>query len=57
MHGHVTLCYIVVGGNLNSPLNLFISFANALMKQGLPDLFSAKDSPVGFGDFRIVDQG
>ena len=31
MHGHVTLSYIVVGGNLNSPLNLFISFAKALM--------------------------
>jgi hypothetical protein len=40
MHGHVTLCYIVVGGNLNSPLNLFISFANALMEQGFrSDLF------------------
>ena len=25
MHGHVTLCYRVVGGNLNSFLNLFIS--------------------------------
>ena len=35
MHGHVTLCYIVVGGNLNSPLNLFVSFAKALMEQGL----------------------
>ena len=40
MHGHVTLCYIVVVGNLNSPLNLFISFAKALMEQGFPsDLF------------------
>jgi hypothetical protein len=44
MHRYVTLCYIVVGGNLNSPLNLFISFANALMKQGFrSDLFLAKD--------------
>ena len=40
MRGHVTLCYMVVGGNLNSPLNLFISFAKALMEQGFPsDLF------------------
>jgi len=46
MHGHVTLCYIVVGGNLNSPLNLFISFAKALMEQGFrSDLFLAKDRP------------
>ena len=44
MHGHATLCYIVVGGNLNSPLNLFISFAKALMEQGFrSDLFLAKD--------------
>ena len=42
--GHVTLCYMVVGGNLNSPLNLFISFAKALMEQGFPsDPFLAKD--------------
>ena len=47
MHGHVTLCYIVVGGNLNSPLNLFISFAKALMEQGFwSDLFLAKDSRI-----------
>ena len=40
MRGHVTLCYMVVVGNLNSPLNLFISFAKALMEQGFPsDLF------------------
>jgi hypothetical protein len=46
MHGHVTLRYIVAGGNLNSPRNLFISFANALMKQGFrSDLLLAKDSP------------
>jgi hypothetical protein len=46
MHGHATLCYIVVGGNLNSPLNLFISFAKALMEQGFrSDLFLAKDRP------------
>src|SRR5262249_23184650 len=32
--GHVTLRYMVVGGNLNSPLNLLISFAKALMEQG-----------------------
>ena len=45
MRGHVTLCYMVVGGNLNSPLNLFISFAKALMEQGFPsDLFLAKDT-------------
>ena len=45
MHGHVTLCYIVVGGNLNSTLNLFISFTKALMEQGFrSDLFLAKDS-------------
>ena len=44
MRGHVTLCYMVVGGNLNSPLNLFISFAKALMEQGFrSDLFFAKD--------------
>ena len=44
MHGHLTLCYMVVGGNLNSPLNLFISFAKALMEQGFrSDLFLAKD--------------
>src|SRR5215471_487106 len=43
--GNVTMCYIVVGGNLNSPLNLFISFAKALMEQGFrSDLFLAKDS-------------
>src|SRR5262245_48446496 len=42
--GHVTLCYMVVGGNLNSPLNLFISFAKALMEQGFPsDPFLAKE--------------
>jgi len=35
---------MVVGGNLNSPLNLFISFAKALMEQGFrSDLFLAKD--------------
>jgi hypothetical protein len=35
---------MVVGGNLNSPLNLFISFAKALMEQGFPsDPFLAKD--------------
>jgi hypothetical protein len=45
MRGHVTLCYVVVGGNFNSPLNLFISFAKALMEQGFPsDPFLAKDS-------------
>src|SRR5262249_51792446 len=45
MRGHVTLCYMVVGGNLNSPLNLFISFVKALMEQGFPsDPFLAKDS-------------
>jgi hypothetical protein len=44
MRGHVTLCYMVVGGNLHSPLNLFISFAKALMEQGFPsDPFLAKD--------------
>ena len=44
MHGHVTSCYIVVGGNLNSPLKLLISFAKALMEQGYrSDLFLAKD--------------
>ena len=44
MRGHVTLCYMVVGGNLNSPLNLFISFAKALMEHGfLSDLFLAKE--------------
>src|SRR6516225_7415068 len=44
MRGHVTLCYMVVGGNLKSPLNLFISFAKALMEQGFPpDPFLAKD--------------
>src|SRR6516225_5637757 len=38
--GHVTLCYMVVGVNFNSPLSLFISFAKALMEQGFPsDLF------------------
>ena len=43
MRGHVTLCYMVVVGNLNSPLNLF-SFAKALMEQGFPsDPFLAKD--------------
>src|SRR5215472_15250093 len=42
--GHVTLCYMVFCGNLNSPLNLFISFAKALMEQGFPsDPFLAKD--------------
>ena len=47
MRGHVTLCYMVVGGNLNSPLNLFISFAKALMEQGCrSDLFLAKDRRV-----------
>ena len=45
MRAHVTLCYMVVGGNLNSPLNLFISFAKALMEQGFrSDLFLAKDN-------------
>jgi len=39
---------MVVGGNLNSPLNLFISFAKALMEQGFrSDLFLAKDSVGG----------
>ena len=42
--GHVTLCYMVVGSSLNPPLNLFISFAKALMEQGFrSDLFLAKD--------------
>ena len=51
MRGHVTLCYMVVGGNLNSPLNLFISFAKALMEQGFrSDLFLAKDSRFGTGE-------
>src|SRR5215469_11648453 len=40
-------CNIVLhscGGNFNSPLNLFISFAKALMEQGFrSDLFLAKD--------------
>ena len=37
---------MVVGGNLNSPLKLFISFAKALMEQGFPsDPFLAKDNP------------
>ena len=46
MREHVTLCYMVVVGNLNSPLKLFISFAKALMEQGFPsDLFLAKDKP------------
>src|SRR5215510_4958944 len=45
MRGHVTLCYMGVGGNLNSPLHLFISFAKALMELGFrSDLFLAKDS-------------
>ena len=45
MRQHVTLCYMVVGGNIDSPLNLFISFAKALMEQGFPsDLFLAKDT-------------
>ena len=45
MRGHVTLCYMVVGGNLNWPLNLFILFAKALMEQGFrSDLFLAKDT-------------
>jgi len=36
---------MVVGGNLNSTLNLFISFAKALMKQGFrSDLFLTKDN-------------
>jgi hypothetical protein len=36
---------MVVGGNLNSPLNLFISFAKALMEQGFSsDPFLAKDT-------------
>ena len=40
MRGHVTLCYVVVGFNLNSLLDLCISFAKALMEQGFPsDLF------------------
>jgi hypothetical protein len=53
MHGHVTLCYIVVVGNLNSPLNLFISFANALMEQGFrSDLLLAKDKNGIFADNR-----
>ena len=44
MPGHATLCYMVVGGNLNSPLNLFISFGKALMDQGFSsDPFLAKD--------------
>jgi hypothetical protein len=44
MHGHVTLCYMVVGGNLNAPLNLFISFAKALMEQGFrSDLLLTKE--------------
>ena len=44
MRRHVALCYMVVGCNLNSPLNLFISFAKALMEQGfLSDPFLAKD--------------
>ena len=34
MGGHVTSCYTVVRGSLKSPLNLFISFAKALMEQG-----------------------
>ena len=35
---------MVFCGNLNSPLNLFISFAKALMEQGFPsDPFLAKD--------------
>jgi len=45
MRGNVTLCYMVDGGTLNSPLNLFISFAKALMEQGFrSDLFLAKDT-------------
>src|SRR5215510_1169547 len=52
MRGHVTLCYMVVGGNLNSPLNLFISFAKALMEQGFrSDLFLAKDRFAGESDW------
>jgi hypothetical protein len=55
MHGHATLCYIVVGGNLNSPLNLFISFAKALMEQGFrSDLFLAKDSHSEHGLMKAV---
>ena len=43
MPGHATLCYMVVSGNLNSPLNLFISFGKALTEQGFPsDPFLAK---------------
>jgi len=43
MPGHATLCYMVVSGNLNSPLNLFISFGKALMDQGFSsDPFLAK---------------
>src|SRR5262249_19424997 len=45
MRGHVTLCHMAVSGNLNSPLNLFISFVKALMEQGFrSDLFLAKDT-------------
>ena len=34
--GHVTLCHMVVGGNLNAPLNLVIWFAKTLIGAGLP---------------------
>jgi hypothetical protein len=45
VRGHVTLCYVVIGCNLNSPLDLFISFAKALMEQGFRwDLVLAKDN-------------
>ena len=45
MRGHVTLCHMAVSGNLNSLLNLFISFVKALMEQGFrSDLFLAKDT-------------
>jgi len=45
---------MVVGGNLNSPLNLFISFAKALMEQGFrSDLFLAKDTMVSVDSFTV----
>jgi len=49
MRGHVTLCYMVVGGNLNSPLNLFISFAKALMEQGFRRILFWRRKGVAFG--------
>jgi len=46
MLAHITLCYMVVGDNLNAPLNLVVSFAKALMEQGFPAICFGEGQPL-----------